>query len=1586
MKIIKGLSLSILLVISLALTLSSCKENEDDHTHMASSAVKENEVAATCTASGNYDEVVYCSVCDIEISRTEKSIDKKQHTAGNWIIDTEATCKKPGTKHKECTACHAELEVGTIDKLTTHTPASAATENYNDSTCETQGSYDEVVYCSVCDIEISRTKKSVNKKTHIPIIDHSVPATETKDGLTEGSHCSICDTVLVAQQIIPATLRGTSVKSSQLTVDGDKIYGSVSNTTTVFSFLNDITVNDNASYVLSTDIGCEATIASKTVNINIGDNTFYILVSNGSEMKLYTVTLRRLPTYTVAFNTNGGTSVESLTVEEGSLISAPITSLAGYALSGWDYDFTQPIMNNVTIQANWTARNDTEYKVEYYLENVKKDGYELFDTATSAGTTDTTASAEIKIFEHFTYTEFAESITSGNINGDGSLVLKVYYTRNVYTVATSVSNSKGGSVTPSSAYPYGTEVVLSASVNLGYTFTGWYNGEANVSDTASYKFTVCENVDLLANIAASTDTKYKVEHYLEYVDKNGYYLYDTYILEGETESGVKAEIKNVEHFTYNATLSNANGNINGDGSLVLKVYYTRNTYVVNSTYILSNSGNETELTAYAYGKEIKLRAPQMIGYSFVGWYEGDNLISQAQAINICVLGNVAYTAKFEVKPEMAIFDFKPFNSECTITSIRNKAITEIVIPDYVTGIGTRAFSGCAELATVIIPGNVKQIESYAFENCTKLTKAAIGSYVKIYDYAFAGCTNLTEVTISNNSFYDRGYIGAYAFENCTKLTKVAIGSYVEIYDYAFAGCTGLTSITLGLLAADSIGRYAFKDCHKLVEVITDPLNSITAGSSAYGYVAYNAMEVHSAESKIVNQSDYLFYTFEGTNYLLGYIGEGTELTLPDSYKGEKYQIYKYAFYGLKDLTSVIIPDSIKSIGECAFYGCNNLEAMTLPFATHILSLFGRNSYSPIDWLKTVIITGGSSIGSYAFSGCTGLTSVIIPDSIKSIGDYAFDGCKSLVYNEYDNACYLGNCDNPYLVLVKAMDESITSCEINANTRFIYSEAFKGCSELANVIMSNSITSIGNNAFSGCANLKGITIPSSVTSIGYDAFYGCLSIEEIRFNSTELGDFSYSNDLFAEMGQNGAGINVIIGKNVSVIPAYLFNNGTKITNVEFEDGSTCERIGSYAFKNCACLTDVTMSDKVKIIENNAFYNCTALESIVMSDNVTSIGNYAFSGCESLSSMIMSAALTDIGNYAFENCTSLSSITIPNVVKSIGDYAFAGCASITDVTVSDSVKSIGTAAFSGCSSLVSITLPFVGGSSMANTPNETTLFGYIFGTTAYSGSVRKSQRYSPEHALYYYFPSGLTSVTITGGDGTDILYGSFFGCDMITSLTIGNKVQAIGENAFSNCRGLTEMTVPDSVESIGAGAFSGCSAIKSITLPFVGSEKKAKHPLGYIFGTSSYTGGIKTSQQYYNGISDPYYYIPQALTSVTITGGTIYSGAFSNCEYLTNVILSEGVKGINTYAFVNCFNLQSISIPNSVTFISESAFEYCVSLQSITVPKSVKSIYINAFQYCFAITDVYFTGTEEEWNNITIGPNNTYLTDAVIHYNS
>ncbi|MDR0812774.1 MAG: leucine-rich repeat protein [Oscillospiraceae bacterium] len=363
------------------------------------------------------------------------------------------------------------------------------------------------------------------------------------------------------------------------------------------------------------------------------------------------------------------------------------------------------------------------------------------------------------------------------------------------------------------------------------------------------------------------------------------------------------------------------------------------------------------------------------------------------------------------------------------------------------------------------------------------------------------------------------------------------------------------------------------------------------------------------------EEDFTYSVFNNEATVTGYSGAGGDVTIPSTLGGYPVVgIEMYAFYDRDELTSIIIPDGVISIGANSFYGCTSLESASIPGSVVFI---GGWAFHGCTSLRNIAIPDGViSIESSAFGDCAALTSITIPDGVISIYGGAFGGCTSL-----------------------------TSITIPQNVEYIAETAFEGCSSLTNITVeaSNSAYSSADGVLFDKNQTKILlypaskageiySIPNTVNSIDRAAFTDCTSLTSI-----------------------------LIPDGVIYIDELAFYGCSSLTNISIPNGITS--IGSGTFAHCTSLTDLSIPDGVTSIGGAAFTNCTSLTSIVIPNSVTYIDFWAFMGCTSLSSIIIPDSVTYINSGAFDGCSSLTSITIPSSVETIRSYAFSGCDSLT-----------------------------------------------------------------------------------------------------------------------------------------------------------------------------------------------------------------------------------------------------------------------------------------------------------------------------------
>ncbi len=878
--------------------------------------------------------------------------------------------------------------------------------------------------------------------------------------------------------------------------------------------------------------------------------------------------------------------------------------------------------------------------------------------------------------------------------------------------------------------------------------------------------------------------------------------------------------------------------------------------------------------------EINFNATNMADldiYNYVFSYAGQD----GEGITVNIGANVTtipaylfYPYSSSYSPKITTVNFAP-NSQCT--SIGSSAfeycsgLTSITIPEGVTSIGESAFYNCSSLTSITIPNSVTSIGSSAFNRCSGLTSITIpNSVTSIGDYTFYSCSGLTSVTIPSSVTS----IGYDAFSGCSGLTSITIPEGVtSIGEGAFSGCSGLTSITIPS-SVTSIGERAFSYCSGLTSI------TIPEGVTSIGDYTFSSCSGLTSITISNSVTSIGYQAFNGCSGL-------TSITIPSSVTS----IGSVAFQSCRGLTSITIPNSVTSIGYSAFEYCSGLtdvyysgdindwvsidfgdeNASPLSNATANFYLEGQTS-TPYVFPSHLDLSDAIKIGLYSLYNQTGITSVTIGNQVTSIGRYAFSGCSGLtsVYysgdindwvsidfgNEY--ASPLSNATaNFYL-------EGQTSTPYVFPSHLDLSDAIKiGSYSLCNqtritsVTIGNQVSSIGDYAFSGCSGLTSITIPEGVTSIGSHAFDDCSGLTEINFNVTNIADLSSGSYVFRNAGKEGTGITVNIGANVTRIPANLFrlynsSYAPNIVTVNFAPNSQCTSIGYDAFRNCSSLTSVTIPEGVTSIGIYAFSGCSGLTEINFNATNMEVDSYNYifdkAGIDGSGITVnIGANVTRIPAYLF-NPSNKNSYA-PNIVTvnfapnsqciSIGESAFQYCSGLTDVYYSGDINDW-------------VSIDF--GNEYANPLYYADNF-YLEGQTS-----------TP-----YVFPSHLDL-----SDAIKIGSYSLYNQTGITSVTIGNQVTSIGESAFYNCSGLTSITIPEGVTSIGSSAFQNCSGLTDVN-----------------FQTSSAINLNIGNQAFYGNNSNVTYYVYNSKTLSTLQ--RIYSAdrnTFTNDNFvLRSVVVLE-----------------------------------------------------------------------------------------------
>ena len=599
----------------------------------------------------------------------------------------------------------------------------------------------------------------------------------------------------------------------------------------------------------------------------------------------------------------------------------------------------------------------------------------------------------------------------------------------------------------------------------------------------------------------------------------------------------------------------------------------------------------------------------------------------------------------------------------------------------------------------------------------------------------------------------------------------------------------------------------------------------------------------------------------------------TSVIIPDSVTS----IGVYAFEDCYGLKSVTIPSSVRTVGQRTFNNCISLESVTIPDS---VTYIDEGAFANCSSLESITIPSSVTyIRSDTFHNCTGLESITIPSSVRTIESHAFSGCTSL--------------------------KSIT---IPGSVKTIDEYVFFGCSSLESVTISNGVTSIGQRAFVDCENLKNIKIPNSVISIGWYAF-GFNYDNDYGNNMTKIPDFS------------------IKGYPGTAAESYANNNGFEFVSLigsehehSFDEGTVtiqpiCDNVGEKVFTCTQC--DYCYIEEVPELGHDI------VENVFKEPTCTAEGESAFicSKCNYSYPIWTSALGHDFTESVTKEptCTERGEKTF---TCSRCDYSYTETIPSLGHDITESVTKEPTCTESGekvlictrCDYSDTVVIPATGHTD-ANNDKICDICGADFIEIVDSGKCGDNITWTLDK-------DGLLTISGTGKMYDYDVDASIFSNNKVKQVVIRNGVTRIGRCAFEGCGDLESVAIPDSVTSIGTWAFAYCRKLTDITIPY----------------------GI-------TNISKNEFYLCTSLKNIEIPNSVtrIDDYAFDSCISLESVTIPNSVRSIHANAFSGCSSLTSIEIPDSVIGISDEAFYHCKNLKSVTIPKSVVRIGEYAFGF-------------------------------------
>ena len=735
-----------------------------------------------------------------------------------------------------------------------------------------------------------------------------------------------------------------------------------------------------------------------------------------------------------------------------------------------------------------------------------------------------------------------------------------------------------------------------------------------------------------------------------------------------------------------------------------------------------------------------------------------------------------------------------FVAENGVLKEYNGTSTRITIPAGITEIGFDAFRCRSNLRSVIMGKDVVKINRDAFSCCSDLTSVTMTNVVEIDDFAFHDCRKLETVdfgsrveTIGTCAFYGCNYlqkmvlpsslkkIGHDAFYGCVKLTKLVIPDSVgRIERNAFYGCSSLTDLKIGE-GVKHVGKGAFNTGSRLRYNVYGGLKYL--GNDANPYVVL----VHANKAE----------------YPVCVIHKDVKAIVERTF--EKVRISELRLF-----------EGMTTVSDLAFFGVKKLETLVVPST---VTEIGRSAFSNCDDLKTVVIKGGvRSVGNMTFYRCGALTTATLENGVTALTYGAFENSRSLTTVDAKNRGAL----------------AFETTEIGA-------AAFYFCSSLKNVVIPDTVETIGKDAFMGAPNLQSINVRADMrvfsSSFGRSkrpiAYFPFISDQKEKFKAafewlngnrrdTDLKDniLEYvvrnRRQMLPAIAQGGNGLAIgtffdaiessklaidliddaLTRSNEETRAAILDYKNKKFTPEDIEKFETekIEKIfglREYTLEDWKLIYTLTSGKGGYVIKKykGVGESIVTIPAEINGLKVVEIGAEAFLRCKDVLSVEIGANIDEIGQEAFRNCKALQTAIISDGVTCIGGMAFIECHELTRVQIGKNVAIIGSGAFARCEKIEEIVIPD-----------------------------------SVEAIGEMAFRDDLSLKTVVIGKGVRKIYmDAFRDCVALNKVEFKDKLDRVGSYAFAGCASLKSVTLADGTVTVGSFAFSGCVSLSFVSLP-------------------------------------------------------------------------------------------------------------------------------------------------------------------------